>query len=1087
MLGLAWLVHGWVLSQLLWLGLPRLAERAGYGATLSTVNARFFAPVRLGEIELKCPAGTLLRASAADLAWAPWADWGLSPATWIGRLSVRGLSGRMMLAPPQPRESGEATPVRTGISAAVWPRVVELSGADLTLAGRDWSVGLRGLDLLLDEARIGFLRVRQTEVGGGRWNRTFPDLQAVTAWRGGVAYFADLALDENVALDSLSIALAGASALKLEARVGEGYVYADVSREATGLKAAVNMLNVSLERVAAFAGVDGDMEGTVDLAKLTFNGDPARPLSGQVSLRVEAKDFSWRKNAVEELILGLSVAGRRVRVNECWLRQKSNLVRWRGTVAIPPDPAGWRQAPFDFEVAAEVRDLRALAGLFGAPWNELSGGLTLDGQGSGRAADGEGWLRVRGWDLRARGVPGSSLQADFSLGGRDLRLTSLHAQSGPNFLRGHGRLSLDDSLTYQGRLELRVREVARYLEPLGRFAPDWAREGGGLLFWDGDGTATAHSGVATLELVRFTGDLNPVPVNGQLSASYSPGNIYVSRFLLDRGPLSLSSSLYFGGKGLSVQDIQLFSGRSRLLRGELFLPLSLEAVLARRPWEETVMAGRDVYAFLRSDDVDLASLVQLFGQETTLRGRAELRLDASGPWENAELDGLLSVTGLAADFPALKIPASRASLSVKIKERQAAVAAQLQPQGAAALTLQATLPLVGQTPDGHPTLLDSAEPWQAQLEIPPTDLAKFLPACPGVVQLTGGSVHGKITADRTLEQPHWNGSLTLRDVRLEFPAGWAPVEALQGRVVFEETRIVLAETSARSGEGTFGLAGRVDFADRRHPAWEIRLHGEGMKFYEDENIRWQGRPDLEARGNHDGGEVTGSIDLSGTSVRRGLAAAPQLGPASETAAAAPLRLTAQPFAAWRLDVQATSSAAWPVGPDGVDGALQPDLYLQGTLGEPLLLGTVQVSGLQVVFPSRIPLTAAGSVHFTRAQPWLPVADLTGAGKAGPYDIQAGLFGPLGGQNLFLSSTPALEAGQIVLLLTTGVSPVPASGGAAPQLDAEAKLTSEPSWLDLDRIRGLLGWSTGESGGFESAEESEWARPAAAVGYEWGFR
>jgi hypothetical protein len=102
-------------------------------------------------------------------------------------------------------------------------------------------------------------------------------------------------------------------------------------------------------------------------------------------------------------------------------------------------------------------------------------------------------------------------------------------------------------------------------------------------------------------LVRFTGDLNPVPVNGKFSGSYSPGNIYISRFLLDRGPLSLSSSLYFGEEGLSVQDIQLFSGRSRLMRGEFFLPLSLAAVLAGEPWEKTVHRERDIYAlFVRT-------------------------------------------------------------------------------------------------------------------------------------------------------------------------------------------------------------------------------------------------------------------------------------------------------------------------------------------------------------------------------------------------------------------------------------------------------------------------------------------------------
>jgi hypothetical protein len=1079
---LLWLVHGFVLGQVALRLLPWLGATAGHTVRIAGAEAEFFAPIVLRGVQVSGPSGTDLEIAEIRFDWAAPVDWGLAPQTWIKRAALRGVRGKIAVTP---RPASEVSVDGRGAGQpAHGPSVVEVTEAEVAISGAGWALDLRGLELLLDEDRTGLLRVREATAGLGRHSRAFTDLTAVTAWREGVAYLADLKLDRNVTVDHATLSLVGQTTLTLESRAFGGYAFADVTWDGAGVKAALNALNLSLAGAAAFAGLEGEMEGTVDLAKLTFNGDPREPLSGQISLRLEAKEFAWRKNAVEELVIGLSVAGGRVRLNECHLRQKSNLVRLRGTITVPSTPSGWREVPFDYDLDAQVGNLRALAALFGPPWNGLSGGLRAEGQGSGQAADGRGWLKVRGWDLSLRGLPPGSLQADLKLEGRDFKLTNLDAQSGSDFLRGGGQLTLDDSLSYQGRLELRIREVARYLEPLGRFAPDWAREGGVLLFWDGDGTPSAHSGVSTLELVRFTGDLNPVPVNGKFSGSYSPGNIYVSRFLLDRGPLSLSSSLYFGEEGLSVQDIQLFSGRSRLMRGELFLPLSLAAVLAREPWEKTVRRERDIYAFVRSDNLDLGALVELFGQETTLRGKADLRLDGSGPWENAVIDGNFSVTGFSAVFPGLTLPEARASLALQVKDRRASVGAKFQPDGSAAVTLQADCPVLGEVAGGGWTLIDQTKPWNLQLEIPPTDLARFSPRIGGV-NFDRGLLGGKLQAGATPEAPVIEGSLEWKDGRISFPGDWSPVEAVQAKAVLAGTQAVLEGTSAKMGQGTLGVTGSVDLADRRNPRWEILLRGEGLSLYEDDHLLLRGKADLEARGNREGGEVKGMVDLDGSEVRCGIVLTPQLDPVPAAAVVVPLRVTLTPFSSWKLDLKTGSATPLRAGPAEGGGSLEPDLYLQGTLGEPLLLGTLRVANLPVTFSSRGKLAAAGAVHFTREQPWVAVLDLVGVGAAGPYDIRAGAFGPLDAQKLFLATVPPLTREQIVMLLTTGANPSPAPAPDLAPMTPEAKMEAEPAWLDLDKIRGLFGWGTDAVAEDDAA--AEWSLGEETVGFGWGWQ
>ena len=110
-------------------------------------------------------------------------------------------------------------------------------------------------------------------------------------------------------------------------------------------------------------------------------------------------------------------------------------------------------------------------------------------------------------------------------------------------------------------------------------------------------------------------------------------------------------------------------------------------------------------------------------------------------------------------------------------------------------------------------------------------------------------------------------------------------------------------------------------------------------------------------------------------------------------------------------------------------------------------------------------------------------DLAGEGAAGVYDIRAGIHGfPAEGQ-LLLSSVPALTSEQIVLLLNTGVSPVPREQDAS--ATPEGKLTAEPSWLELGSIRGLFGWNTGEAATGEPGEGA--FSDGGAVGYEWSWR
>lgn len=1082
-----WLAHGAVLGWVAKSMLPWLAERSGWELRVGEAQVRLFAPLVLEDVRLRSPEGTDLILDRvvlhADGAEQP----GSAVRRWIGSLEADGVSGVIVLAAGGGGvEPGKVRAPSAPVSRLVWlPRAVSVRAGELSVRAGAWAADIKELDLQLSEERAGGVRLGSVAVRRGGRARSFQDLRAVTAWREGTAYLADLSLGDEVKLDAVSLSLATLPALTVEARAFGGYAYADLTATGgRGVKAALTAVNIALAEAGAFAGVTGEMEGRVALAKLTFNGEPAEWLSAQMSLRVEAGGFSWRGNAVEDFRLGASLAGRRLRVNEFFLRQEANSVQFRGTASVPDDAAAWRQVPVELDINAQVGKVQALAGLFGAPWSGLTGGLQVEGALAGKAGDGDGWLRVRGWDLRVPGVRPASVQADVVMQGRDLQVTGLDAQSGPNFLRGTGRISLEQPTAYQGRLELRVSEVAAYLDRLGRFAPDWAREGGVLLFWDGDGTADMHSGVVSLELVKFTGDLNPVPVNAKLSATYSPGNIYVSRVLLDRGPLSLSSSFYFGDKGLSVQDLQLFSGRTRLLFGEMFLPLSLAALLDRKPWPEVTLAGGDIYANVRSDDLDLASLVALFGQQTSLRGRVDLRLDARGTWADPAADGLLSVEGLRAGFPSFALPEGKLETTLQVKEHKAALQARLTPKGSKSLSLDTLLPLASGHGEGGWGVFDRAAPLEVRVEVPRTRVDLF-GLKPGGFLLADGTLEASLRASGTMAAPALDGSASWEGISWQLAGGWTPWQGMKGRLTLAGTKAEFVDAQAEVGGRALQWSGGVELQDPASPAWDVTVRAKSLPLFGNETVRLQTTAELRALGNRAGGKVDGSIDLAGSAVLKGVAVDPGLQTATAGHFQPVARAASGPFAGWQTDIKITSSTPVPVGAAGNLGWLEPDLYLQGEPGSPLLLGSLHVKDLQIGLPSASVMTVGGDVHFTREFSWRPWIDLRGITRLGGHEVRAGFVGPLDERKLELAAEPALTLPQAVILLDTGVAPATATVEQVAALHTEAQ-ASRASWPGLDKLRGLLGWDD-EASTTTEGKAAELGGEGGVASYDWTLR
>ena len=75
---------------------------------------------------------------------------------------------------------------------------------------------------------------------------------------------------------------------------------------------------------------------------------------------------------------------RRLTVSDLELKQKKNILKGSGELSLDHGLAGIAKAPFLLNITASVKDLGALAGLFGPPFDEMSGRMVLAAPSTGK-------------------------------------------------------------------------------------------------------------------------------------------------------------------------------------------------------------------------------------------------------------------------------------------------------------------------------------------------------------------------------------------------------------------------------------------------------------------------------------------------------------------------------------------------------------------------------------------------------------------------------------------------------------------------------------------------------------------------------
>ena len=1039
---IAWVVHPPVLSWLLRLGLNRAAAEAGLQVEIGEVHANLTRPIAFERVRVRSKDAeeSQTAVDAARVAVSLESPWRVffGAGRWFRSLIIEDVRGVLDLrqagqSQPKPRpQSSEAEQRARAQRAMRWlPTDVAVRRANLEFLALAQSYYFEGISAEFSEERVGEFRATGAELRAGPLNQSLGSLSGITAWKGGMVYLASIDLWEGVKLDSFEVQIvrpAGGVALGVQAALFGGSLRFDVSFNSDkGMDSALWGSNVEVAPLAALCGFHGNAEGVIRDAKFTFRGIPERPLDGQASLRLVADGFRWNKRGWESLELGARMIHRRLAVSDFVLKQKENAVTGSGEFSLDQGWLGIARAPFLLNLNALIKDLGALAGLFGPPFDEMSGRMSLSGSISGEAGKFGGFLSLEGSEMGFRRHPIESGRVEVIFANTEAQVTRCEFWSGEDFLRAKGSVETSAPHTYSGEIQARTRDIAKYRDFFQGMNVPQVRAGAAQVRWQGDGTVSAHSGAFNVSLEDLVSDVTPGGVTGRFGGTYSPQNVYFSGLELEHGSLRFSTRATLARSGVKLNDTLLRAGGRDLAEAEVYLPIDPFDLASGRALKNALHLDKRVYAEIVSKEpVSIRELFRLIGNDRGVDGTIKAELTAEGLPSDLKVDGRLEAKGLARKFKKGASPASELRATLQAATGAARLNGELTSSGFSPITFQAESPFgIVRTPDGKRHWIDPEGRLAASLEIPKVNLAIFTPLFSGF-QGVGGLFSGSLSVAGTVGDPLFEGRFALSDGHLEISPKMPVVSKVSGTVAIASARAQIERFTGELGGGRFEIRGGISFESLSNPHYDLHFTGNLIDLVRVPWLQLKANASLSGSGDNRGGLIKGDVRLAEGRLSRRLEVTPILAASAteDDTFEAPQfdSLIPPPFSRWKLDVSVTNDSPILFSGSAATGEIIPDLRLTGSLARPIPVGQVKLKDARAFLPFTTVTIPDGHLEFVEGSPWIPQLNIHGTARALDYEVQAYAFGPLNERRLILRSEPPLPQESLIQLLTTGMTP-----------------------------------------------------------------
>jgi hypothetical protein len=1022
---------------------PQLGVRFGIGS----MRLHLFHPIEFRDVrfEVTNPKASTTDATATRIALGTSSLWQIlfGDGRVFRDLSVEGLNGTFdfrkaaIIVQPMPSFTRAQQEQVAALVLRFLPKRMHIAAGKAVFLADDQSYTVEGLNGEFDESASGRLNVKRALIEAGSIHQEVVDGSAITAWKDGAIYLSDLRLRDEIVLRDFVANFVNIGGISLDWDIGayggtlRGNIVFGEEDHMLRLDAAMAIVNLPVKPIPGLIALPARADGIIRDARLTFRGNPDHPLDNEISLRLSADNFRWNERGWQSLVAGLNYIGRRLYVSTFDLTQADNRISANGELAVPGKLADLPRTHYAVNLAADVRDLGALAALAGPPFDKLGGQLYLHGSLQGDNGQLGGYLNGEASGIHYQSLPDASARISIVAKNDELQVPYAELWADDDRLEAKGSIGIRAPHRYVGEVKGHIDDLGIYTPFAGEAVAQNIFAGAATLDWQGDGAVDVHSGAFHLRLDNVMTSATPTGLTGEFTGTYSPQNIYFKTVRLTHGPLELNSQLTVSSSGVNITGLALKRGRLGLLSGEGFLPLDLFALGSGKSLAHSMATDKPVYANFTSGDLPVADLVQMAGQKANFRGQLRLNLGASGTLPRLKLSGQLIGRNLSATIDDFTVPQTTADIALDTGEKGLSVKGSIQTHGFQPLTLAASMPFAyEETKDGGVRLVHDDAPVTAQLTFPRSSLEIFRPFVPAARRLQG-TLAGSVGIDGKLNAPKLHGEIALSDGDIELSTDLPRINALSGRVLMDSSRLTLESLRGEMGAGPFEITGGADFNDPAVPSLDLRIKGTKVLLARDPGLRLRADLDLTVHGRGDSGSVNGSVELVDGRIFKKLEVTPFLvpNPVSGPMFVPPVLagLVPAPWGLWKLEVTIRNGMPFLLMGNLATGEIQPDLTLRGTLGAPWLDGVVTLKNLQAYLPASTVIIPDGTISFNQQNPFMPVMDVRANSEVSGYNVQLYAYGPLNESNLAIRSDPPLSQENLIFLLTTGLTPSGMSG------------------------------------------------------------
>lgn len=868
-----------------------------------------------------------------------------------------------------------------GLLRLTLPGSLIIGSADVVVIGESGRIAVKGLSMDLPAGWPGKFCFSSAETELGEGHRVIPGNTAPARWEPGFLRIGRLPLGKGLSLEELAVRL-GRDGIEfgLNGTIGKGLLRADGSFGGSmPLEATVVGEKLAVDAFTWIVADASGASGTIDQARLTFRGDPARPMESDASLRLVGRNFRWQGRGWESLRMAASMTGRNLTVSECALRQGDNEIRATCRSSLP---AHWRamlRAPFTAEFQASLPDAGVLAALFGPGFSVTGGSLYLDGMVRGADNRAEGYCNFSGLGTRIRKLPLDWMHGSLLFEGSTTRVAYAEACAGGDSVSLWGSVANSVPHDYEGVAEARVADFAMRLQQLGCAVPPDIGAGSASVSWRGGGDASSHWGSFEGRVNEWVSSRSRTGISGTCTGIYEPGKFSLDRARITQGDMNLAFAMSAVPSGLEIKGITLLKEGMQhpVATGEVRLPVDLTGLLRGEDPGKTFALDGPVAVSLDFDSLDLGRFAELMGQSTRLGGRISGGVTAGGTPSSPELAADLKVEGLSvtglkggdiAFSSSRQTNGTRMLLNQTMAGEQTLHAEFLLPSGFAKTgdlpKLAADAPLSGKAEFRRAPI----DPWIRML-----GAWEFLHPVSTVAE-------GSVAITGTVGKPQIKGGLRLKASGIRV-AGALPLAASDLQLEFAGTRASSANGSATYSGKTVSISCEADWISGVKVALGIK--GDFLPVELVSGVTGAGRADVVWKSDGSPcGLLTGELELQPLAVDTKAALTPVFCPpgfrsASQAAAS-------QDGARLDLGLRTLTS------PVQDKPSIVADLHLVGTLSNPMASGTVTLRNQTLRLPSGIRI--------------LPEATVTCEG--GPARIAGTAYGwtPRGIETLVLGGT-----------------------------------------------------------------------------------